>query len=303
MQGDEFEPKPKIDAMYHLERRTTRYRRPDSASKSKTRIGRVRTIPIPMNDSEGSSGDDEECSVVEDLESYGSTDSGRMHDYYSNYMNTTCEAVTKIVNKYNTNNNENTSSDDTSSTIDRSVENPVKIPSSLLEEAPNLYSNLQIYIASRAHGKTKEGEEHSSKRNEHHKEEKKFLKNDNEDDNDNELTEMIDRIILSSTTSSNVVSPNDSKAFSSLPSPKILKLNNPADEFISGNKNESENENGNESENDIESENENDSESESENETKREIDDGKYNGGDLEIKEVLGMDVFTFVPVFLLLIL
>ena len=294
MQGDEFETKPKIDAMYHLERRTTRYRRPDSASKSKTRIARVRTIPIPMNDSEGSSGDDEECSVVEDLESYGSTDSGRMHDYYSNYMNTTCEAVTKIVNKYNTNNNENTSSDDTSSTIDRSVENPVKIPSSLLEEAPNLYSNLQIYIASRTHGKTKEGEEHSSKRNEHHKEEKKFLKNDNEDDNDNELTEMIDRIILSSTTSSNVVSPNNSRAFSSLPSPKILKLNNPTDQFIdeviddiSGNENESEN----------------DSESESENETKREIDDGKYNGGDLEIKEVLGTDVFSFVPVFLLLII
>ena len=26
----------------------------------------------------------------------------------------------------------------------------------LLEEAPNLYSNLQIYIASRAHGKAKE---------------------------------------------------------------------------------------------------------------------------------------------------
>ena len=290
LQGDEFETKPKIDAMYHLERRTTRYRRPDSASKSKTRIGRVRTIPIPMNDSEGSSGDDEECSVEGDLESYGSTDSGRMHDYHNNYMNTTCEAVTKIVNKYNTNNNENTSSDDTSSTIDRSVENPEKIPSSLLEEAPNLYSNLQIYIASRAHGKTKEGEEHSSKRNEHHKEEKKFLKNDNEDDNDNELTEMIDRIILSSTTSSNVVSPNDSRAFSSLPSPKILKLNNPADQFID------------DVIDDI-SGNENDSESESENETKREIDDGKYNGGDLEIKEVLGTDVFSFVPVFLLLII
>ena len=296
LQGDEFETKPKIDAMYHLERRTTRYRRPDSASKSKTRIGRVRTIPIPMNDSEGSSGDDEECSVEGDLESYGSTDSGRMHDYRNNYMNTTCEAVTRIVNKYNSNNNDNTSSDNTSSTIDRSVENPEKIPSSLLEEAPNLYSNLQIYIASRAHGKTKEGEEHSSKRNEHHKEEKKLLKNDNEDDNDNELTEMIDRIILSSTTSSNVVSPNDSKAFSSLPSPKILKLNNPADGFIdeviddiSGNENESQNEN--------------DSESENENETKREIDDGKYNGGDLEIKEVLGTDVFTFVPVFLLLII
>ena len=163
--------------MNQLEKRNTRCRGVDNTIKSKNRTAINHTSFLSTK--EESSDNDEEYSEENNLESEGLTDSRIKFDNKNDNYRSKNEIITQILNKYNYYNTDDNINSDDSSHNDNSDNNNNKNDSnkigkensekfiksfsspSLLEKAPDVYSDLQNYIASRIHN-NKDGKECSS---------------------------------------------------------------------------------------------------------------------------------------------